>query len=143
MSDTFAPRHGSLAVFHFIQANVADAQTNVDLALADVGTNTLVPMPAAGFVAAVACKLNAAVTAGTLTIQAHASSTEYGQAEAPAAVLSTSNTTFNYDTARPRAVNFAAGDQLGLSITTASLLPDGTADLDAWLYVMLQGDPAS
>jgi hypothetical protein len=135
--DTFAARHGNMAVFHFQKANVAQGLTNTDLVLSGTLTdNTLVPMPGAGHLKAVALKLNDDVTAQTLVCKVHLSGTEYAEEEAPTATLDTTNVNADYGLARPGAVTFVAGAELGLSITTgAGFLPTGSADLDAWLYV--------
>ena len=137
MVDSFDSRHGQLAVFHFYQANVADAQTNVDLSLAAIaGQNNKVTMPHSGSVVGVSAITNAAVTAGTITITPHENGTEFADASVPQAVLDTTNTTSHYATARPGAVTFDAGSVLGLSVTTASLTPE-TLEMDAWLFVVL------
>lgn len=138
MADDFNPKHGNAVAIPFSKTNLTTGESNTDLVLG--GGSTLYVAPVAGSVVAISGRSAAAITAGTITIKGHAASTEFTQSGAPAPVLS-SSAQASYATARPRTIRFAAGDTLGVSVTTTTTLdPTNTLDVDVTLHVVLDGD---
>lgn len=135
MADYFdAGKHGAILAIPFSAANVTTGESNLDLTL---GQSTLAVMPVAGSVLGVTIRTEAAITAGTITGKAHKASTEFADVGAPAPACS-SAAQASYATVRPMAVRFAAGDTLGISVTTTTTLdPTNTLDVDAMLFVQL------
>jgi hypothetical protein len=140
MNDRFDPKFGSVvALGPFSVSNLTAGQSNTDLTLA--GTSTTTPMLKAGSVLGVGLNASADVTAGSVIARAHKASTEFAQSGYPAATLDTTNVRASYGTCRPGLIRFAAGDKLGISVTTdATWAPTNTNDLDAFLYVVLDPD---
>lgn len=136
MADTFnAEKFGAYLNIPFSKTNLTTGESNSDLVLA--GGGTLWVAPAGGSVVSVTSRVNAALTAGTITVKTHAAGTEHTQADAPTNALS-SAAQATYDTAAPGLVTFAAGDTLGISVTTTTTLdPTNTVDIDASLVVQL------
>jgi hypothetical protein len=134
MADYFDPgKFGAIVGIPFAGANATTGAENVDMVLA--GTGTLIVAPYAGSVVGIACRANAALTAGTITVKAHKASTELADASAPAPVLTTAAQA-SYATVRPGAVTFAAADTLGVSYSaTTTLQATNTIDVDAVLYL--------
>lgn len=136
MADNFnAQKFGMGFAIPFSTANATTGLSNADLSRAGGGTGWVAPK--AGSVIAIGARSAAAITAGTMTVQAHSASTELTDAGAPSAAL-TSGAQASYAVVRPGAVRFAAGDVLGLSVTTTTTLdPTNTLDIDGELYVAL------
>ncbi|MBK8434125.1 MAG: hypothetical protein IPL28_23815 [Chloroflexi bacterium] len=134
MADTFnADKFGSFLTIPFSKTNLTTGASNEDLLLGS--GSTLFVAPAAGSVVALSSRSAAAITAGTITIKTHAAGTEHTQAAAPTNALS-SAAQVHYDTAAPGLVSFAAGDTLGISVTTTTTLdPTNTLDVDGFLFV--------
>lgn len=138
MADTFNPKFGPSLAIPFSKTNLTTGESNTDLVLG--GGGSLWVAPVAGSVVGISGRSAAALTAGTITIKSHAAGTEHTQSGAPSPVLS-STATGSYAVARPRTVRFAAGDTLGVSVTTTTTLdPTNTADVDVFLYVELDPD---
>ena len=136
MADHFdAGKVGAVVAFGpFTNANCTTGESNADLAL---GQQNYAVMPHGGSVVGIAACVNAAVTAGTVTLRAHKASTELADDGYPAPAVS-SAATASYASARPGAVTFAAGDRLGLSIvTTTTLDPTDSLEVDGYLFVQL------
>lgn len=131
-----AKKHGAIVAIPFSKANITTGASNEDLGLG--GAGTLVTAPAAGSIIGISASC-AAVTAGTITIKAHKAGTEVTVSGAPVPVLSSANdTNGTYVTSPVGAVSFAAGDTLGLSVTsTTTLDPTNTLDVDAVLWIQL------
>ena len=136
MSDRFDTKFGQMvALGPFSVSNLTAGASNTDLTLA--GTSTTQPMPRAGSVIAVGVNSSADVTAGSVIARVHKDSTEFAQSGYPAATLDTTNPRGSYGTCRPNLIRFAAGDKLGISVTSdATWAPTNTNDLDAMLYVV-------
>ena len=136
MADYFNPKFGSVVRLGFHVSNVDTGQTNVDLSCnSQIGT--LMTMPYSGSIVGLAVKANANVTAGTVAFQAHKDSTEYAQASSVGVTLTTAAGSSNkgYGTVRPGVLTFAAGDGLGVSVSSATNLAATTVDYSADLYV--------
>lgn len=138
MADTFdAKKYGAYLSIPFVFTNATTGEAATDLAVSG-GTSTGVAMPASGSVVAITAQC-AAITAGTITLNAHSASTEFTEAGAPAPALSSANdTNGTYASVRPGALTFSAGDVLGISMTTTTTLnPTNTLDGNAVLIVQL------
>lgn len=136
MADHFdAGKFGAVVPFGpFTNANCTTGESNADLAF---GQQSYAVMPVGGSVIGISACVNAAVTAGTITVRAHSSGTEIGDVSYPAPAIS-SAATASYASVRPGAVTFSAGDRLGLSITsTTTLNPTNTLEIDGFLFVQL------
>lgn len=136
MADYFdSKKFGSVvAIGPFTAANVTTGASNADLAF---GQQTVVVMPEDGSIVGISACVNAAVTAGTITVRAHKAGTELAASGYPAPVIS-SAATESYATVRPGAVTFSAGDRLGLSIaSTTTLNPTNSLEVDGFLFVQL------
>jgi hypothetical protein len=137
MSEFDAKKFGSVMCVGFTLTNATTGNDNTDLKVAG-GENTLFVAPTSGSIIAItaACQ---ALTAGTVTLQAHKASTEFTAAGRPVAVLSsTADTNGTVATAATGAVRFAAGDTLGISaVSTTTLNPTNTADVEAFLFIQL------
>lgn len=126
---------GGFCIGPFTNANCTTGESNTDMA---IGQTTLVPMPYSGSVVGIAVRSTAALeTAGTVTFKVHKAGTEYTDASAPSAAITTA-AQVSYATVRPGAVTFDAGDTLGISLsTTTTLDPTNTLDVDGFLFVQL------
>lgn len=136
MADHFDPaKFGAIMQFGpFTAANCTTGHSNADLAF---GQQSYAVMPKAGSVVGISACVNAAVTAGSITVRAHSASTELGDQSYPAPVINATNTA-SYASTRPGAVTFAAGARLGLSIvSTTTLNPTDSLEIDAFLFVAL------
>lgn len=138
MGDEFNPKHGPTVGIPFSKTNLTTGESNTDLVLA--GGGTLAVAPKAGSVVGVSIRSAGAITAGTITATPHKASTEFAESGVPQPVLS-SAAQASYATVRPRALRFAAGDTLGVSVTTTTTLdPTNTLDVDAQLFVVYDPD---
>ena len=138
MADFFdAGKFGACVAIPFTLTNATTGNSNTDLTLGG-GALTYYVAPASGSIVGITATC-AAVTAGTITLSAHNAGTEVTDSGAPTAVLSsTADTNGTYGTARPGAVTFSAGATLGLSaVSTTTLDPTNTLDVDAFLHVVL------
>lgn len=137
MTDHFdAKKFGAIVAIPFTLTNATTGNSNTDLTFGG-GGGTLVVAPAGGSVVGISARANAAITAGTITLKGHAASTEFTETGAPAPVMS-SAAQASYATVRPGAIQFDAGDTLGISATTTTTLdPTNTLDVDAVLYIQL------
>jgi len=114
--------------FNFGKENVAASQTAVAIYVSSFSeTNTEIVMPYAGSVIAISVASNDARTAGTLTVDA----TINGTATGLQAVLDVTNTTYHYASQAPETAGdtIAAGDRLGVKITTSADWLPTTADI--------------
>lgn len=137
MADTFDAKHGAVLAIPFGHANATTGESNTDLTL---NQGTLAVMPTSGSIIGIGIRANAALTAGTITAKAHVAGTEVTDVGAPAPALSSAAQS-TYATATPGTVRFAAGNTLGVSITTTTTLdPTNTLDVDALLFVVLDPD---
>lgn len=131
---------GNVVGLPFTLANVTTGASNGDMKTAGSVAGTVHIMPKAGSVVAIGAGAEAAITAGTITLRVHSNSTEIATEGYPAPVLS-SAAQQSYATIRARAMRFAAGDKLGVSLTsTTTLDPTNTLDVDAVLYVQFDND---
>jgi hypothetical protein len=134
MGDTLDPKFGNaVALGPFTAANVTTGAADQDLALASAGTT--ITMLGAGSVIGLSLEPVGTVTGGSITAKVHKASTEL--ANTPAPVSDETNTLGTYATKRPGMVRFAAGDKLGVSVSsTTTLAPTNTVDVAAVLYVV-------
>jgi len=109
----------------FMQINVAASQSAVALDVSGLAGNTEIVMPYAGSVLAISIASNAARAGGTLTVDV----TINGVATGLQAVLDATNTTYHRATQAKDTDTFAAGDRLGVKITTDASWTPTTADI--------------
>lgn len=115
----------------FAQANVAADQTDVQLKDAS-GQVDGVTMPFAGQIVALALDLSAAATAGELTVGVTINGTENATTTQTVTTGTAARVLFDRD-----AVGFAAGDKIGVEITTNSTWDGLTADLAVNVFAAL------
>lgn len=130
-----------LIPLQFMQDNVAASQTDVQIPIAQVASaaeNAIAgyKMPWAGVVVGISAVLEAAGSAGSLTIGATVNGTE-----AADPTLSITTEASKADTAFRGAAPFAAGDVIGAEITTDGTWNGTSADLGVtvWCLVELSG----
>jgi len=128
---------GQLVPLYFYQDAVADAQTNVQLSVNENAGAAIhlvdgYTMPFPGSVVAVTADLDAAGSAGSLTVGASIGGTE----DADTTLTITTETTKKKVVGR-RLAEFAAGAIIGAEITTASW-NGTTSDLLVVVWVILQ-----
>lgn len=138
MSDTFdTKKFGAMLSIPFTKSNLTTGESNSDFTVnGGVGTEWVAPR--AGSVVAISA-VTQAITDGTITLKPHKAGTEYAEKGVPAPALSsTQDTNGTYATVSPGALTFAAGDRLGISaVSTTTLSPTNTLDVDAFLFVQL------
>jgi hypothetical protein len=139
MVDEYNPKHGAHLAIPFSKADLTTGESNTDL-LAQDGVGTVYVAPKAGSVVGISINASGAITAGTITARAHKDSTEFAQTGYPAPVSNATNEK-TYANVRPGALRFAAGDGLGISVTTTTTLdPTNTEDVSAYLHIVLDPD---
>jgi len=129
-----------LIVERFARQTVAASLTSVQLntVATDATSGTLavtqMTMPFAGSICAIALATSAAAGAGQLSVVPTVNGTAVG-----ASALTTTITTAQkaYTTTESGLINFNAGDQVGVQVTTNGAWNGTTADLLVELYVML------
>lgn len=116
---------GDKQQFSFMQSDVAAAQAAVALDVLGLAGNTEYVLPYAGSVVGISIASNDARTAGTLTVDA----TIDGAVTGLQAILDAANTQYKATTQARELDTFAAGQRIGVKITTdAGWLPV-TADI--------------
>ena len=135
MADTFdAGKFGAIIAIPFGKADLTTGESNSDLTAEQ---STLHIMPAAGSVVGVGIRAGGTITAGTITAKPHKAGTEFTDASTPAPAVS-SSAQGSYASCAPGKLTFAAGDALGVSVTTTTTLnPTNTLDVDCLLFVQL------
>lgn len=137
MADYFDKKFGAHFCIPFGKANATTGESNTDLSVPGSGQGTLWVAPCAGSIIGISGMVNASVTAGTVTLRAHSNSTEEAETGYPAPAIS-SAAQASYATCAPGVIRFAAGDKLGISMTTTTTLdPTDSLDVDAFLYVVV------
>ncbi len=133
---------GQLVPLTFHQNAVAASQTNAQLPLVETSAtssstdNDEYVMPFAGEIVAISAELSAAATAGALTIGPSIDGTEVAD---PTLAIATQ--TEAWDTCPRGTAKFAAGDRVGVEITTDGSWDATTADLAVvvWAIVHVEG----
>ena len=130
---------GQLVPLHFMQADLAASQTDVQLSVAAVDNaaddqlqGIEYAMPFAGEVVAVSYTTSAAATTGTMTIGATFAGTE----DTDTTITVTTGTS-GYGIVPRGKATFAAGEKIGCEITTGGTWDGTTADLVATVWVLL------
>ena len=128
---------GAILAIPFGAANATTGESNTDLTAAG-GQTTVFIVPAGGSILGISASCPA-ITAGSVTLTPHKASTEYAHLGVPQPVLSSTNdTNGTYGTIRPGVLTFAAGDAIGISMTsTTTLNPTNTIDVEAVLFIQL------
>lgn len=123
----------------FVQANIAAGQTNVDLSFG--GYTEGVPMPRAGYLVAASVRLTEARSADTATINPTIGGVELAQTGLQLVLDGTSTQTDYATVAYAAHANylFAAGDLIGMSITTGGSWAPTTSDCICQLFVCFTG----
>lgn len=136
MADYFDPKFGAVVPFQFTVQNATTNGSNTDLSAS--ADSTTVVMPYGGSVVGFSVGSSANVTAGTATFRAHKASTEFAMDGYPSAVLNSTNSNATYATVRPGVLTFAAGEKVGVSVSTSTdMAPSNTNDFIATLFVQL------
>lgn len=142
MGQLFDSKFGPItAIGPFYVANLDTALTNTDLLLGNITAETLTPgMPSAGTVVGLSVGASAAPSAGTATFSVHSAGTELPGG--PTAVVDSVTNTLESSGLAPsaRALTFAKGARLGISVTTTTNLAATTVDYRAMLWVRFDPD---
>jgi len=127
---------GQLVAFQFMQDDVAASQTNVQLGIIqedDAASNQSIAgviVPFAGEIVGISYLLSAAATAGTLTIGPTVGGTE------DANLTQTVTTATSGSAVVPRTtIPIAAGDEIGVEITSDGSWDGTSSDLAVWVWV--------
>jgi hypothetical protein len=124
-----------LLIGPFVDENVAASQTDAQLPIAGAGANVGVVMPKAGYVIGLLWTLDAAASAGSLTIGATVDGTEDADTTQTVTTAVEGHDEFMINENAPR---FAAGEQLGVEITTDGSWNGTSSDLAVYLIVALE-----
>lgn len=121
---------------NFCDTDVAASQTDAQLLLAGSGSNNGVVMPRPGYVIGLTGSLSAAASAGSLTVGVTIDGTEDADTTQ---TITTQQEIRALFTTGAQAVRFAAGQQIGVEITTNSSWDGTTADLGVQVWVVFEG----
>ena len=132
LQEKIAIRHPMVCIGPFVDQNVDASQTDADLTIAG-GDHTGVLMPQSGSIVGMSVLLNAAGSAGELTVGASIDGTEDSGTTQTITTAVEAIPTFVVDSDAPR---FDAGEQIGAQITTDASWNGTTADLVVWLWVV-------
>ena len=129
-----AVRSNQVILGPFGDDGVAASQSNAQLTLLPL-TNDGVVMPKAGYVVGIAWTLTAAATAGSLTIGVSIDGTENTDTTQTVSTAQEGYASWRSGDVAPR---FAAGEQIGVEITTDASWDATTADLAVWVFVVFE-----
>lgn len=128
---------GQVIPFIFAQHSVANSQTDVQLKVIEAGNQTLavtgISMPFAGSVVGMSVNLSAAATAGQLTVGVTVGGTEKSATTQTITTATAARPVFARDS-----VSLAAGDVLGVEITTNAGWDGTSSDLLVVVYVLAE-----
>jgi len=136
IQEAIAVRHPHLVFGPYIDQNISASQTNAQLVLGAAADHDGVLMPLAGYVVGIAIQLNAAATAGSLTVGVSVDGTE--DADTTQTITTGQEAYALFPIASGVAPRFAAGQQIGVEVTTSADWDGTTADLAVWVYVVLE-----
>jgi hypothetical protein len=123
-----------LAVFGpFVDEDVAASQTNVQLIIAGGGANAGIVMPKSGHVIGMLWTLDAAASAGSLTIGVTIDGTEDADTVQTVTTAAEGYPTWMISDDAPA---FAAGEQIGVEITSDGSWNGTSSDLAVYLIVV-------
>jgi hypothetical protein len=128
---------GQVLPFVFVQDALAASQTDVQINIQEVSGGMALAvselsMPWAGRVVGISVNTSAAATAGSLTVGATIDGTEQTASTQTLTTATAASAVF-----AQTAVPFAAGQKLGVEITTSGTWDAVTADLAVVVYVLL------
>ena len=128
---------GQIVPFVFVQDNVAASQTDVQLNIQEVAAAAAllidgISMPWSGYVVGLSANLSSAATMGSLTIGATLDGTE--DANTTQTITTATAATAIFPQGK---IPFAAGQKLGVEITSSGTWDATTADLAVIVYVLL------
>lgn len=127
---------GQIVPFIFSQHSVAASQTDVQLNVIEAGNQTLVvtgiSMPFAGSVVGMSVDLSAAATAGQLSVGVTVGGTEKSASTQTITTATAARAVFGRDS-----IALAAGDKLGVEITTNAGWDGTSSDLLVVVYVLI------
>lgn len=134
LQENIAVRNPVVCLTGFGQVDVAASQTDAQLTLWDASVDGIV-MPKAGYVIGLGGTLSAAASAGSMTVGVTIDGTE----DTDTTQTITTAAEF-YDTFKTgdEAVRFAAGEQIGVEITTDGSWNATTSELAAQVYVVFE-----
>ena len=134
LQEAIGVKNPAMAFGPFIDAAVAASQTDAQLVVVGVANDGIV-MPKAGHIVGLLWTLSAAASAGTLTIGASIDGTENANTRQTVTTAVEGYAAFKTNDVAPR---FAAGNQIGVEITTDGSWNATTADLAVWLVVAFE-----
>ena len=128
---------GQILPFVFVQDNVAASQTDVQLYIQEVAAAAAlvvdgISMPWSGSVVGISADLSAAATAGSLTVGVTLDGTEDANSTQTITTAAAA-----YAVIPQGKIQFAAGQKLGVEITSSGTWNATTADLAVIVYVLL------
>lgn len=128
---------GQIVPFLFTQDGVAASQTDAQLYLIEVQGGMMlqvdgISMPWAGSVVGISVNTSAAATAGQLTVGVTLDGTEQASSTQTLTTATAATAVFPQSS-----MPFAAGQKLGVEITTSGAWDGTSADLAVFVYVLL------
>jgi hypothetical protein len=127
---------GQIVPFIFCQHSVANSQTDVQLNVIEAGNQTLavqgISMPFAGSVVGMSVDLSAAATAGTLSVGVTVGGTEQSASTQTITTAIAARAVFGRNS-----IALAAGDKLGVEITSNAGWNGTSSDLLVVVYVLI------
>lgn len=135
LSERIAVTYPTIAIGPFADDGVAASQSNVQLTIAGALANDGVVMPRPGWVVGMSIDLSAAASAGSMTVGVTVNGTENASTTQ---TITTATEAYPRWSPRDVAPRFAAGDNIGVEITTDSSWNATTADLVVYLYVVFE-----
>ncbi len=135
LQEKIAIRHNVVALPAFIDQNVAASQTDAQLTVGAAADQDGVLALKGGYVIGMSVQLNAAATAGTLTVGVSIDGTEDANTTQSITTGQEVMALFEIGDDAPR---FEAGEQIGVEITTGATWDGTTADLMVVVYVLYE-----
>ena len=135
LQEKIAIRHNVVALPAFIDQNVAAEQTNAQLVVGAAPDQDGVLALMGGYVVGMSVQLNAAATAGSLTVGVSIDGTEDADTTQTITTEQEVMAKFEIGVDAPR---FEAGEQIGVGITTGPTWDGPTADLMVVVYVLYE-----
>lgn len=135
LSERIAVTYPMVAIGPFVDDNVSASQTDVQLTIVGALANEDVVMPRPGWVVGMSINLSAAATAGSLTVGVTINGSENTDTTQ---TITTATKAYPRWTPRDVAPRFAAGDNIGVEITTNGTWNGTTSDLIVYVYVVFE-----
>lgn len=134
LQENIAVKNPVVMLGGFYDTDVAASQSDVQLKVAGSANGEGIVMPCAGYVIGITGSLSAAGSAGSLTVGVSIDGTE--DTDTTQTVTTATEIRAKFDTGD--GVRFAAGEQVGVEITTSADWNGTTSDLDVQVWVVLE-----